>query len=134
MFAAPSVAVETSEGAAERVRPTARDAHRVILALLVVHEHLTDFEIRKRTAWGESYARPRRWELEGMGLVEKCDGEHGRPLVKRLTDTGSPAFAYRLTSLGRQRAQEEGDLRKRRFIAHGVCLIWNMVVCGLNLR
>lgn len=105
-FAAPSVAVATSEAAAARVRPTVKDAHQIIIALLVVHGALTDHEIRSRTGWGESYGRPRRWELEGLGVLEKCDGKQGRPLLRRPTDTGSLAYCYQLTAKGRERARE----------------------------
>jgi len=108
LFAAPSVAVATSEAAAARVRPTVKDAHQMIIALLIVHGALTDHEIRTRTGWSESYGRPRRWELEGMGVLEKCDGQHGRPLLRRPTDTGSLAYCYQLTAQGRERAK--GDV------------------------
>lgn len=106
MFAAPSVAVDTSEQAAEKARPRAKDAHRVILALLTVHDALTCHEIRARTGWSGDFARPSLWELEGMGFLEKCDGKEGRPLVQRPTDTGSSATAYRLTPRGRSLVAE----------------------------
>lgn len=104
-FTAPSVAVETSEAAADSIRHTVRDAHAIILALLTAHDTLTDYEIRTRTGWKESYQRPRRWELEGEGFLEKCDGKAGRPHIKRPTDTGCMAVAYRLTALGRERVR-----------------------------
>lgn len=106
LFAAPSVAVDTSERAADSIRHTLRDAHRVILALLVVHTRLTCEEIRQRTGWTGDYARPRLYELEGMGWVQKCDGKQGRDLVTRPTMTGRQAMCYELTALGQQKTWE----------------------------
>ena len=106
MFAAPSVAVETSEKAADSVKGAVRDAHAIILALLTAHDALTCEEIRDRTQWSGDYARPRLWELEGLQLVEKCDGRQGRPLITRPTRRFRHATAYRLTDLGRQRVRE----------------------------
>lgn len=106
LFAAPSVAVATSEASAEKARPRVRDAHRIILALLTAHDALTCHEMRARTGWSGDFARPRLWELEGLQLVEKCDGKAGRPHITRATETGANATAYRLTATGRARVTE----------------------------
>lgn len=106
LFAAPSVAVDTSERAADSIRHTIKTAHAVILGLLTVRDTCTCEEIRGQTGWSGDYARPRLVELEGMQLIEKCDGKQGRPLVSRATSTGRQALAYRLTSTGRRRVED----------------------------
>lgn len=98
LFVAPSVAVDTSEDAAEKVRPRVKDAHRVILALLVMHEYLACYEIEQRTGWEGNFTRPRLWELEGLQWIRKTG-------VKRPTPRGATARCYTLTPLGRLHAQ-----------------------------
>ena len=102
LFARPSVAVATSEAAAESITTgTVRAAHRVVLALLLVHARLTCEEMRDRTAWTGDFCRPRLVELEGLQLIAKCDGKGGRDLVQRPTRRGRMATCYELTNNGR---------------------------------
>lgn len=106
LFAAPSVPVATSEAAAESVRSGVRRSHDWVLALLYVRGPLTSEELRLALGWDGDYCRPRCWELEGMLMVEKCDGDAGRPKLERATQKGRMATCYQLTALGKQRVQE----------------------------
>lgn len=114
MFAVPSVAVETSERAADSVRAHVRAAHDIIVALLVVHGRLTCEEVRQRTGWDGDYARPRLWELEGQQVIRKCDGQHGADLVQRRTRTGRMATCYELTAIGQRHADAQSHAAQQR--------------------
>lgn len=111
MFDAPSVAVETSEDAAERVRGATRQAHLAILWLLLDHQSAA-FEIARDAAWTGDYTRPRLWELMGRGLIERLDGKEGREKRKVKTPAGRLAFLYAITEKGRETLRNENRLAK----------------------
>lgn len=100
----PSVARETSEEAAESAKAHAANNERIILALLRYYGPLTDDQIQYYSNKSGDYERPRRCSLVAKGFVEPCDGQQGRPLIKRKTPSGRFALAWRLTEKGRDHA------------------------------
>lgn len=100
MFDLPSVAVATSEDAAESVRGAAARARYTILLLLADHPSAA-FELARDGQWSGDFTRPRLRELEQRELIEKCDGKAGRPLGRVKTPSHNSAMMYQLTEKGR---------------------------------
>jgi hypothetical protein len=91
----PSVAVDTSEAAADSLKGTVSRLRREVLAAVVAAGMvgLTCEELCKQTRLAANTARPRLWELEGMGYIAKSG-------TKRRTHSGRQARAYVATSVG----------------------------------
>ena len=94
---------ETSHDAAEAIRPNAGTLRRKILDLLTVKSYnpmdingeydpgLTDEEMQSATMMNPSTQRPRRIELQRMGLIQ----DSGR---KRATKSGRKAVVWELVA------------------------------------
>jgi len=69
MYEPPSVPVNTSEAAAEHIKPTAHTLRALVLQFIKScgTHGATDQEIAKALNMTENTARPRRYELAGLG-------------------------------------------------------------------
>lgn len=91
----PSVAVDTSMDAAERIKPLARSMRLRVLNTILAYDGLTCDQVEALLGLRHQTAAARCWELEGQGLIEKSE-------TKRATRSGSQARVYQVTAKGRQ--------------------------------
>jgi len=92
----PSVAVDTSEDAADSLKGIANRMRREVLTVVAAAgaTGLTCEEMCRHTRLAANTGRPRLWELEGMGYIVKSER-------KRRTQSGRQARAYVATAAGR---------------------------------
>ena len=97
---AGSVAIETSEHAADALTPDALDKRRrLVLTFFQTRENATADEACAYFHQTHNTIAPRCSELLGMGLLERLDGNEGRPKVRRTTRAGGNAYALRVRKI-----------------------------------
>lgn len=89
----PSVAVDTSMDAAQRVKPKASSLRLTCLRLIVAYQGQTCDELEVRLDAKHQTIAARLWELEGQGLAVKSE-------IRRPTRSGVAARVYVATAKG----------------------------------
>ena len=90
----PHQPIDTSEAAAESMRPTAGTIRVRVLLAIWRHGGLTQDQYEEMTGMPGNTARPRFWELERRALIEKT-------IERRQTRADRAAIVYQCTEAGR---------------------------------